>query len=313
MKWTNRWINDHYNKTLLKYTFSNGSFIEFFSADQDDKLRGARRNILYINECNNVSLEAYNELSIRTSGEIWLDYNPTAEFWAHTEILPDKDSELLILTYLDNEGLPQTIVDDIESKKEKAKTSEYWANWWKVYGLGEVGSLQGAVFDNWETGEFNNDLTYAFGQDYGFSSDPTTLVKVAIDTKRKKIYIDEKLYAPNLKTSEIIDINREQAGNHLIIADSAEPRLITEIEEDGINIEPCRKGAGSILEGIQLLQDYKIIITPESTNIIKEFRNYVWKAKGTKPIDAYNHAIDAIRYCVTHLIEPQAQTGYIEF
>jgi len=106
MRSTNRWIDAHFNKSLLKYTFSNGSFIEFFSVDQPDKLRGARRNILYINECNNVNFEAYQQLSIRTSHEVWLDFNPTHEFWAHTELLQDKDSEHLIVTYKDNEALP---------------------------------------------------------------------------------------------------------------------------------------------------------------------------------------------------------------
>ena len=150
MRSTNRWIDAHFNKSLLKYTFTNGSFIEFFSVDQPDKLRGARRNILYINECNNVNFEDYQQLSIRTSHEVWLDFNPTHEFWAHTELLQDKDSEHLIVTYKDNEALPESIVTEIEKAKIKAKTSQYWANWWQVYGLGLVGSLEGVIFNNWK-------------------------------------------------------------------------------------------------------------------------------------------------------------------
>ncbi len=145
MQWTNRWRDEGWNKTLLTYTFANGSTIEFFSADQEAKLRGARRQVLYINEANNIDFEAYHQLAIRTSEAIYIDFNPVSEFWAHTEVLAEQDSELIVLTYRDNEALPATIRDDIEAAQVKAATSTYWANWWKVYGLGEVGSLQGVV------------------------------------------------------------------------------------------------------------------------------------------------------------------------
>ncbi len=150
MKWTNRYIDSQFNKSLLTYQFRNGSVIEFFSADDASKLRGARRDILYINECNNVTFDAYLELSIRTKKEIYLDFNPANEFWVHTELKDEPDADFIILTYKDNEALDESIVRQIEKNREKAATSSYWANWWRVYGLGEVGSLEGVVFDNWK-------------------------------------------------------------------------------------------------------------------------------------------------------------------
>jgi phage terminase large subunit len=147
MKWTGRFFDDRWNRTLLTYTFANGSYIEFFSADQDSKMRGARRTHLYVNEANNISFEAYHQMAIRTSEQIWIDFNPTMPFWAHEEL---KEAEWLTLTYKDNEALSSEIVSAIEEARVKAETSDYWRNWWQVYGLGQVGSLQGVVFDNWQ-------------------------------------------------------------------------------------------------------------------------------------------------------------------
>ena len=150
MKSINRYVDSRYNKSHLRYDFANGSFIEFFSADDPSKLRGARRDILYINECNNVTFDAYNELSIRTKKEVYLDFNPANEFWVHNELQHETDADFIILTYKDNEGLDEGIVQQIEKNRLKAKTSAYWANWWRVYGEGKIGQLQGAVFTNYK-------------------------------------------------------------------------------------------------------------------------------------------------------------------
>ena len=131
----NRYKENQFNKSTLKYIFTNGSYIEFFSTDQPDKLRGARRTDLYINECNNVPFDAYNQLVVRTSGSVWLDYNPSSLFWVDKEVLGQPKVDYVTLTYKDNNVLPKSIVDEIEKAKEKAKTSTYWSNWWKVYGL----------------------------------------------------------------------------------------------------------------------------------------------------------------------------------
>ena len=299
MNVSNRWMPDHWNATDKKYTFADGGYIEFFSADDDAKLRGARRDILYMNECNNMSLHAYTELAARTKKDIYLDWNPTSEFWFHDEIQQDKDVDFLILTYKDNEACPESAIEFILKAKEKSKKSKYWENWYKVYGLGQVGSLQGSVFENWRLGDFNPDhLPSIYGQDYGYSNDPTTLIQVAIDKKKKLIYAKELLYKTKLTTSEIANINIRHAGSSLIVGDSAEPRLIQEVRSKGCNLVATKKGKDSILTGIKILQDYDIIVERNSFNLIKELNNYRWLDRGNKPCDDYNHLIDALRYVV---------------
>jgi phage terminase large subunit len=298
MRSTNRWIDGHFNKSLLKYTFANGSFIEFFSVDQPDKLRGARRNILYINECNNVNFEAYQQLSIRTSHEVWLDFNPTHEFWAHTELLNDKDSEHLIITYKDNEALSESIVTEIEKAKVKAKVSSYWSNWWKVYGLGQIGSLEGVIFNNWKQIDKVPDEArlIGIGLDFGYSNDPTAIVEVY--KYNDKRILNEVCYRTGMVNSDIAKILPK---NTFIYADSAEPKSIEEIRRFGVNILPVKKGADSIMYGISTMQTQEYLVTSNSLNLIKEFRYYTWQTdkngvKINKPIDNYNHAIDAVRY-----------------
>ncbi len=200
---TGRWIQSNYNKSLLKYTFSNGSYIEFFSTDQPDRLRGARRHRLYMNECNNITWEAYMQLSIRTRDVIWLDWNPTHGFWADEELEDGEDIETLILTYLDNEALSENIVKEIEKAKLKAETSDYWANWWKVYGLGEQGSLEGVVFNNWQIFDhIPREARYiGSGMDFGYSNDPTTMIDVY--QYNGQWVFDERIYQKGLLNSEI--------------------------------------------------------------------------------------------------------------
>jgi phage terminase large subunit len=304
MQWTNRWRDEGWNKTLLTYTFANGSTIEFFSADQEAKLRGARRQVLYINEANNIEFEAYHQLAIRTSEAIYIDFNPVSEFWAHTEVLAEQDSELIVLTYRDNEALPATIRDDIESAQVKAATSNYWANWWKVYGLGEVGSLQGVVFDDWQQVDgidFAGDHLIAIGLDWGYTNDPTAVV--AVYKRGSAVLVHELMYSTGLTNQDIADQLRKLGINRSwpIIADSAEPKSIEEVHRLGFNIHPATKGADSIRNSIDILKRQPLLVTRESTNLIKELRNYTWDTDRTGaslgvPIDRYNHAIDAIRY-----------------
>ena len=301
---TNRWNRSQWHSTTSTYTFLNGSTIELFSADDDSKLRGARRDLLYINEANNVSFEAYQELSVRTKGDVYLDWNPTAPFWFHEHIEKDDDVDFIILTYLDNEACPQSAVDYILKAKEKAKTSKYWANWYRVYGLGLIGSLEGTVFENWEEGEFDDSLIYTYGMDFGFSPDPTTLVRCAIDHKKKIIYAKELFYAHKLGNQDIINLCKDMVDkNDSIVCDSAESREINEMRRAGINALKCRKGKDSVRTGIKNMMDYKIIVTPESHNIKKELRNYVWNDKQAGiPLKENDHTIDPIRYSFEFLL-----------
>lgn len=298
MRATNRWIDVNFNKSLLRYTFVNGSYIEFFSVDQPDKLRGARRNILYINECNNVDFEAYQQLAIRTDKEVWLDYNPTHEFWAHTELLEDDDSVYLQLTYKDNEALSDSIVNEIEKARDKANTSDYWSNWWQVYGLGNIGSLEGVVFDNWKiTDKIPEEARLiGIGLDFGYTNDPTAIIEIYKynDTR----ILNEICYRTGMVNSDIAKILPKDTK---IYADSAEPKSIEEIRRTGVYILPVKKGKDSIMYGISTMQSQKYLVTSNSLNLIKELRTYTWDKdksgnKLNKPIDRFNHGIDAARY-----------------
>ena len=298
MKLTNRYVDAHWNRSLLTYTFANGSYIEFFSADMDDKLRGARRNILYVNEANNVTFEAYLQLSIRTNKEIYIDFNPTQEFWAHTEVVPQEDADFLILNYKDNEALDENIVKEIESAKEKAKTSSYWENWWKVYGLGQIGSLQGAVFNNWKQIDKipEEAKLIGIGLDFGYTNDPTAIVEV-YNWNGQRI-INELCYRSGMLNTDIAKI---LPSNVPIYADSSEPKSIEEIRRFGKTIRGVTKGKDSINYGIQVMQSQDYLVTSNSTNLIKELRGYVWDTdksgtKLNKPIDYNNHGLDALRY-----------------
>lgn len=219
------------------------------------------------------------------------------------DTLTKGDTTYIHTTYLDNaEYLSQSFLNQIEALKENnRKKYEH-----TILG-GWLDKADGVVFTNWKFGPFNPDkLQTSFGQDFGFSIDPTTLVEVAIDKSKRIIYVKEHLYKPKLTTSEIAVINKTVCGKNLIIADSAEPRLIAELQSQRCNIQPTEKGAGSITAGIALMQDYQIVLDPESQNIAKEFNNYIYSdRKSGLVIDNYNHAIDAIRYNVFyHLSNP---------
>lgn len=301
MQITKRWNAKSWNSTDSKYTFSNGSFIEFFSADSDSKLRGARRDRLYINECNNISFEAYGELAMRTKGSITLDWNPTAPFWFHEHLQGDKDVDFLIINYLDNEACPQSAIDEIEKNREKAKTSAYFDNWYKVYGLGQMGSLDGVVFENWRIVKKipEHAELIGYGLDFGYSGDPAACVSIwYADGKR---YVKQEFYKKRMQNYHIFEyfVKIKYTGEK-IWADSSEPKSIDQLKELGLNIEGVVKGKDSINHGINTMQEVdEYLITECSLDLIAELRAYRYmkdSAGNSKIVGKDDHAIDAFRY-----------------
>ena len=308
LKGLNRYKDNQFNKSTLKYTFTNGSYIEFFSTDQPDKLRGARRTDLYINECNNVPFDAYTQLATRTSGTIWLDYNPSNLFWVDKELIGQPDTDYITLTYKDNDALPESIVREIEKAKEKAKTSTYWANWWKVYGLGEQGSLEGVCIPDWkEIDRIPEDARLlAYGMDFGYSVDPTTLIALY---KWNDAYIyDEVLYKKGMLNRDISRYLTQLEIKENIVADSAEPKSIAELQGYGHSIYGVSKGRDSVVYGINLINQNEIYVTARSKNLKRELQGYVWakdKEGNTlqKPSGEHPDCIDAARYVLTDQLE----------
>lgn len=295
MEQHNYWKPDRWNKTDYKYTFETGTVIEFFSADQSGKVRGPRRDVLFVNEANNIPFETFNQLEVRTRKLIWLDWNPVSEFWWYTDILPIMDVDFLTLTYKDNEALEQSIVDAIEARKENK-------NWFRVYGEGLLGEAEGRIYTSWATiDEIPHEARLErYGLDFGYSNDPTGIV--AVYYYNGGYILDEVTYLKGLSNKRIADvfINLPQA---MVIADSAEPKSIDEIRSYGINIMPSVKGKDSVASGIQFVQDQKISVTKNSINLLKEYRNYLWaKDKDEKilnePEPGFDHLMDALRYAL---------------
>ena len=290
-----------YNRTFHNMTNGKyilfGNTINYYGADDAKKIHGRSRDILWINEANHLPEDTVNQLFPRTRYKVIADYNPAlpVEHWLD-KYIPKYPP--LITTYKDNPHLTKSQVEDIENKL----TNPYW---WKVYGTGQRAQPTGAVFSSWTVGEFMETDLMGYGQDYGFSQDPTTLIHCSISRKKKTIYLRECFYTPGLSTGEIYDLNLKHCGRELIVGDSAEPRLISELKMRGLNIVNSIKGQGSVTSGISLMLEYTIIIDPESENVIKEFNNYQWvnKTNKTIPKDDWNHAIDAARYFITQVLE----------
>jgi len=283
------------------YRFPNGSFIKFLGLDKADLGKGLRSDVVFLNEANKVDFETYRELTSRAE-QVILDFNPNARFWVHDEVITRQDADFIKVTYKDNEFLSPTEVGEIELYKEKGYDTngniinEYWANKWRVYGLGLEGKVDGVIFQNWSEGEFDETLPVIYGIDWGFK-DPFVLIKVAFDRKAMKIYIDEQIYKSGLSPNDCLKLIEAKIPNKnsLIIADSADPTQIIGIKQAGFNI--IGLGKEPIINGIRSLQNWEIVITKTSKNVINEFFNYIWLDKsGEVPIDAFNHSIDPLRY-----------------
>lgn len=290
-----------FNKSDLIYNFKNGSWVEFFSCDNEQKLRGRKRQILYVNEASELRFLEWQQLKLRTTKLSILDYNPSFsdEHWI-CELNKDERTYHFITTYKDNPFLEQVVVDEIES----LKTKNY--SLWQIYGLGLQAMVEGLVFRNVDVVAQIPQSPYKrrefVGMDFGYTNDPTAIVDVYIEEETKTIYIDELCYKTAMLTTDII-AECKALGQVKIISESADPRLVQEIYRAGVNIHPVVKYQGSIEAGITKMQEYKIVITKRSNSIIKEFRNYTYQQDKegkwlNKPIDVWNHAIDAIRYVI---------------
>jgi len=261
------------------------------------------------------------DLSVRSNrhfNKVILMFNPTSKAsWLYqrfyesrgikegTNLITD-DITYIHTTYEDIEDkLPESFLKQV--KRMKLDNPQKYKH---IILGGFLDKAEGVIFNNWEIGDFNEDSDWEAGADFGWSEDPSTLVKVSIDNKRKIIWLKEELYEIGKTTTELSSIFKRVTGNKLIVADSAEGRLIEEIKRQGVNIKPCVKGAGSVKEGLLLMQDYKLIIDPLSKNLIKELNNYIWAERGEKPVDMYNHLIDAARYLIMHRLKKPAIQKY---
>ena len=290
---------NNFNKTELIYRFDNGSVFEFFACDNEQKLRGSKRQILYVNEANELRFMEWQQLKMRTTVLSIVDYNPSFsdDHWL-CELNKDPRTYHFITTYKDNPFLEQAVIDEIES----LKTKNYAL--WQIYGLGQQAMVEGLVFPNINIiGRLPESLkhprTFA-GIDLGFAHDPTAIVKVTIEEATKSLYIEQVCYRTAMLTDEIIT-ELKALGKIKVISESADPRLVQEVYRAGVNVHPVKKFPGSIEAGIAKMQEYNIYITKQSTDVIKEFKNYVYSQDKegrylNMPIDMYNHAIDAIRY-----------------
>lgn len=290
--WDERWLN----KKEFMYTFPNGSYIEFFGSDSEQKLRGPKRNILYVNEANELRYIAFQQLQMRTTEFTICDYNPSFsdDHWI-CGLNAEESTFHFITTYKDNPFLEEKVVKEIESLQWKNKSL------WQIYGLGKQAIAEGLIFENTEQINEFPDCKHVFiGIDYGFTNDPTAIVMVGI--RGDDLFVDEIVYNTEMLTSDIIKTLRPYK-DYKIISESADPRLIQEIHRANYNIHPVRKYSGSIDAGINKMKEYRIHITKSSINIIKEFKNYTYAQNKdgkfiNQPIDAFNHSIDAIRYVI---------------
>ena len=297
------WEEDYWYASENSYTFDNGSSIEFLSVQDSERRKGTKRKYLFCDEANELNYEDYFQLSIRTTDKIILAFNPSfpTNHWIFQQVLTHPEATRYISTYRDNPFLDDTLVNEIERLKETSPS------YYKVYGLGQEGVIEGLIFDNVDIIDTLPEEAelLGYGIDFGYTNDPTALV--ALFKHQDTIIFEEIVYMKSLLSNQIANFVRaayERYGRKEVIADSADPRLIEEIFRSGINIKPAMKGPDSILAGIDTMKQYKIKITKRSENMIDEFLSYTFKKDKNEqflnqPVDTNNHAIDACRYIST--------------
>ena len=298
MKGAGQWDEDKWNIAQSRYTFETGTVIEFFSADRIGKALGARRDYLYGNEINSLKQEVWDELARRS--EIVLgDFNPTSQFWLEEWIANYDNTDIIKSNYMDNPFLPDT------ERKRIEKRASRDANFRRIHIVCEYGIYEGLVFDSWQQVDELPQGSRRYGLDFGYTNDPSTLIAV-VETP-EAYYLDEVFYKTGLLNRDIAGLMRSggvKENYDEVIADSAEPKSIEELRQMGFNVKPSVKGPDSVRSGIDKLKSKQIYITKRSVNLIKELRNYSWVADKdgrptNKPIDAFNHAVDAARYAIS--------------
>ena len=286
-----------WNATDCTFTFATGTIIEFFSCDSPARVHGPARDILFINEGQNIRWETARQLMIRTREFIIVDYNPTHEFWAHTELATDPRFRTIVSTYKDNRFLTPAQIEDIEKGKKNA-------NWWRVYGLGQTGQLEGVIYQFEQIDQMpdNAGLIRIGGLDYGFTNSKTAGIEVLADVRRKRLYLDEMFYGSGMHNFDIIRALNAHGFPKAarLYADCAEPKANSELKLAGYNVWPSDKGKEIVFQ-ISWLQQWELFVTKRSTNLIHEFRNYLWDTdrdgnRLNQPIKEYDHAMDAFRY-----------------
>lgn len=308
MQGTNRWDDTCFNKSAKIYTFLNGSQIEFLSCDNMTS-RGPRRDVLFVNEANGLNYETFDQLAGRTRDFVIIDYNPSAKFWAHDELVEKQKNRtsFIVLTYLDNEALSKQERENIESRKPKE--GEEPSNWWSVYGLGQIGTLEGNVYSGWEEADVKQFLTTGhlvrYGLDFGFSNDETAMVAI-YELEDGRTGVEEVLYKKGILGSEYANILMSQNidPSVLIVADSARPEIIAEIRRAGFRIVGADKNAGSVKRGIDRVSQRQIVYA--GANLKREYLSYAWRKKRTgevldEPQDGNDHLLDALRYGIDDL------------
>lgn len=287
---------DNHSKTTSEYIL-NDNLIEFISLDQPVKIRGRKRNLLFINEANELTYEDWQQLVFRTNGRIIIDFNPSDEYsWIYDKVIPREDCDFYITTYKDNSFLDPTIVEEIERLKETDET------YWQIYGLGQRGISKATIFQFQES-EIPEDAEFlSYGMDFGFN-DPTTFVEVY--RKDNSLYARELLYRTNMTGYDIAKYLKEIELKGIIYADSARPEIIEELRRMGLPIRPTKKGANSVHAGIDVLKRHKLYVIGD--NFVQEMRNYKWvEDKSGKltniPQDGNDHLIDAFRYATYNVL-----------
>ena len=306
MKAADIWEPERWNQSSKIYTFSNGTILEFISVD-NMSAHGPARDLLFVNEANDMEFQTFSNLAFRTTGKVIIDYNPTHEFWAHQRIKDEKDNaDFIILTYKDNEALAPTIREAIESRKPKK--GEKPSNWWTVYGLGQIGSLEGNIYSGWRKAtedDYKNAKLIRYGLDFGFSNDETALVGIW-RKESGELIAQELIYKTNILGSQYGDELRRAGvdSSVLIVADAARPEIIAEIKAQGFRIVGADKNAGSVLRGIDRVKQEQIIY--EGKDLEREYLSYQWRTKRSgetldEPQDGNDHLMDALRYAIDDL------------